>query len=277
MSRLRILYNNSADQASSLVASSTAGGLVASNLLTDIKSQVWRSTSTTATLTLQWAAGKLLGLVALPFCNFSASATIRVQLYTEPADVTPVLDTGVQPAAAYTPLGLWNWGYVPMGVNAYSYSGATYAVIWFTVTSAKKCVITLDDSTNTLGYLEASRLVAGSYWEAEVNPDWGASLGVTDRTENFRNDAGDLLSDRGSIHKSLNLPLSQMTTADRAAIFNILRGNGLNRPMFVSVYPELADSTLDQEHQVYGKLAKSSSIASANYAKFASTLEIEEL
>lgn len=277
MNRLRILYNNIADQASSLVASSTAGSLAASNLLTDIKSQIWRSTSTTATLTVQWSTGRMLGLVALPFCNFTSAATIRVQVYAEPTDVTPVLDTGAQLAAPYTPLGLWNWGYLPLGVNAYSYAGAAYAVIWFTITTGKKVVVTLEDATNAAGYLEASRLVMGSYWQAEVNPDWGASVNIADRTENFRNDAGDLLSDRGSIHKSVVLPLSQMTQTDRAAVFNLLRGNGLSRPLFVSVFPEDTNTQLEQEHQVYGKLAKGSSIASANYAQFATNLEIEEL
>ena len=65
---MRIVADNAADR-STLIASSTAGLLAASNLLTDIKSEVWRSTGTSATLTMSWPVAELVGMVALPFCS----------------------------------------------------------------------------------------------------------------------------------------------------------------------------------------------------------------
>ena len=47
---VRIIYDNAADRAT-ITASSTAGVLVASNMQDDRKSVVWRSTSTSATIT----------------------------------------------------------------------------------------------------------------------------------------------------------------------------------------------------------------------------------
>ena len=53
MPNLRILYENVADDCSSIAADSTSGTLVAANLLTDIKTEVHRSTSTTSTTSLR--------------------------------------------------------------------------------------------------------------------------------------------------------------------------------------------------------------------------------
>ena len=80
-SQIRILNNNAADRAT-LSASTTAGSLVVANLKTDYKSDVYRSTGTTATITATWTSNETIGVVVLPFCNLTATATIRVKLYT---------------------------------------------------------------------------------------------------------------------------------------------------------------------------------------------------
>ena len=86
MSILRVLNVNLADS-STVVASVTAGSLAASNLLTNIKSQVWRSTGTSATLTASWTVAKTFNCVILPFTNFTNAATMRVRGYANLADV----------------------------------------------------------------------------------------------------------------------------------------------------------------------------------------------
>lgn len=79
---LRIVYDNAIDR-STLSASSTAGSLASSNLLTDNKSEVWRSTGTTARLTATWSVAELIACVAMPYCNLSSTATMRVRLTSE--------------------------------------------------------------------------------------------------------------------------------------------------------------------------------------------------
>jgi len=59
---VRIAYINKSDTAT-ITASSEAAGLVASNLKTNYKTEIWRSTGTSATLTVVWPAGKQVSVV----------------------------------------------------------------------------------------------------------------------------------------------------------------------------------------------------------------------
>jgi hypothetical protein len=275
MNNLRVVYDNAADRAT-LSASSTAGGLVVNNLLTDFKSEVWRSTSTTATLTITWATAEIIGMVALAFCSLSPLATFRVRGYAHAADTTPLIDvTGY--ACEGSDLTSFNWGSEPLGVNAYSYGGGTYGVLWFTQDAYEKLVIDIVDNTNTLGYIEASRVICGSYWSPTYNAEYGVQVGITDNSKQERTDAGDLRTDRGTIAKTLSFDVSFLTSQDRNKVYNILRGNGLFRPIYVSLTPEADDPTEEQVFQIYGKMSRQGSIKYQFINQFSSTIEIEEL
>jgi len=86
VNNMRVVADNAADRAT-LTASSSAGALVQANLLTDTKSDVWRASGTSARLTLIWVGAETIGCVALPFCNLSPTATMRVRVTNE-AQVT---------------------------------------------------------------------------------------------------------------------------------------------------------------------------------------------
>ena len=273
--KLRVVYNNAANRGT-VTASSTAGTLVVANLLTDSKADTWRATGTSATITTIYTTSELVSMVALPFCNLTSSATFRVKCYTNSGDVSPVLDTGVVLAAAPTPLGMWDWGNIPMGVNSYSYGGASYGVIWFATQSVKKVELIIADSTNPSGYIEASRLVMGAYWspenDAELSPQW---IPVEDSTHE-RSDSGDLRTDIGTLNKKLQITLPVMTAADRNTMMNILRGNGMSRPIYLSLFPQDSDSSNEQAFQVYGKLVQQTGVTLSNWNLYSTTIEIEE-
>ena len=273
--KLRVVYNNAANRGT-VTASSTAGTLVVANLLTDSKADTWRATGTSATITTIYTTSELVSMVARPFCNLTSSATFRVKCYTNSGDVSPVLDTGVVLAAAPTPLGMWDWGNIPMGVNSYSYGGASYGVIWFATQSVKKVELIIADSTNPSGYIEASRLVMGAYWspenDAELSPQW---IPVEDSTHE-RSDSGDLRTDIGTLNKKLQITLPVMTAADRNTMMNILRGNGMSRPIYLSLFPQDSDSSNEQAFQVYGKLAQQTGVTLSNWNLYNTTIEIEE-
>ncbi|WP_170298783.1 phage head spike fiber domain-containing protein [Massilia eburnea] len=79
---MRIVYDNAVSRAV-LAASSTAGVLAVGNLQADDKASVWRATGKAARLTATWANAESIGAVALPFCNLSPSATMRVRVSKE--------------------------------------------------------------------------------------------------------------------------------------------------------------------------------------------------
>ena len=276
MANLRILHDNAANRVSSLSASTTSGSLAAANLLTDRKAEVHRATATSVTYTATWASPELMSMVALAFTNYTSTATIRVRAYTLAADASPAVDTGAVLACGYSPLGLWPWGTVPLGVNAFSYGGGTYGRAYFTAGAYEKLVIDIVDVDQPLSYVEASRLIVGAYWSPEYNAAYGATARVNDTTANTRSQSGDLRSDVGTVSRSLSINLEWIAEADRPRLWNILRGSAKSGPVFISLFPEDADPELEQAHQIYGKLASDLAISHPMFGIFSGPLEVEE-
>lgn len=264
MPNLRVVYNNAADKTATLVASTTAGSLAASNLQTDIKTEIWRSTSTTATLTATWGGSYNASCVSLPFSNLTPTATMRVQCYTLSGDSSAVLDTGNVLCCAA------NTGFVPT-------FGGTYATVWFAQTSVQKIVITITDTANTAGYVQAGRLVIGTYWTPDRDPESDSvKLTMQDDSKPFRSESGNLWTDRGPMYKKLSLDLQVMTQNDRNAIWRIVAGNGLTTSFFMSVMAQSSDAMEEQLHSVYGRLSTSSAIQYKYQHLSATSLQLEE-
>ena len=277
MPNLRIIADNAADRAT-ITTSSTAGSLTAANMKQDRKSKVWRSLGTTASITLIWATSEILSGLALPFCNLTATATIRVRGYTLDTDVTPLFDTGTNPAVGYSGLGLWDWGALPLGVNAYSYGGGAYATSWFsTYFSVKKLVIDLADTNNAAGYIECSRLVTGSAWSPTFNTSFGIPVSVVDSSTHARSDSGDLVTTRGTQHRSISFDLNWLNAADRQRFSAIMKGNGLPKPMFISLFPEDLDKEKEQTYQLYGKMPQLSALSHPIFTIYSGHIDIEEI
>lgn len=165
-----------------------------------------------------------------------------------------------------------------MGANGYAYGEGTHARAWLAAPAAVRFLrIEISDPGNPGGYIEAARLVCGNYWEPEFNPDYGASVQPVDSSTNFRNGAGDLMSDVGTRNDKLSLSMSWLKPGDRAALLRILRGNGITRPSFVSLFPNHSDPLLEQDHQVFGKLVETPAMSLPSYNIAAATLQIESV
>lgn len=272
---MRVVYDNAVDR-STLTATAGVGTLVATNLLTDIKSEVWRTATTTAQITLTWVNTESVGCAALPFCSLSQTATMRVRGYTNAADATALFDTG-NVLCSPNGFGKWNWGATPLGVNAYAYSGAAYGMVWFAHAFVKKLVIDIIDTGNTLGYIEAARVVTGPYWTPLYGADYGAQLSVGDLSKHERSDAGDLRTDRGAMFKKVSLDLSYMPAEDRNVVWDIARTNGMSKPLLFSLSPTNTDTIEDQMFQVYGKLSQQSALRYQFMSQFSTSIELEEI
>ena len=165
-----------------------------------------------------------------------------------------------------------------LSANAYAYGGGSLARAWIAAPFAVSALrIEITDAGNPSGYIEASRLVCGGYWEPASNPDYGASLQPVDTSKNFRNDAGDLMSDIGTRNDKLSLSLSRLKQSDRAMLLRILRGNGVTRPVLISLFPGHTDTLLERDHQLVGKLAESPAMSLPSYNIAAATLQIESI
>lgn len=278
MANMRIVYNNVLEAYATLTASSTAGSLVVTNLLNDIKSNVWRSTGTTATITVTWTTLKALSFVGLPFCNLSPTATVQVKLYSDTAGTAQVLDTGAVLASPAQMTGYNDVGMVTPGVNSFGYGGGNYADVWFTQTNARRLEVVITDTSNSSGYIECSRLVCGAYWSPTYNPSYDSvKLSLNETSKHERSDAGDLYTDRGPMFKTLSFSLQYMPESDRDVFWRITRGNGMTRSVYVSITPDSTNALEEQMFQVYGKLSRQSEISYQYINQFAGQVQIEEI
>lgn len=306
---LRIIYQNIVDlSTTNIVASSTASASTpATNLAVNTKSQVWRSGSVTtaadpvsgfytakANLIVSLVSSNIGGIV-LPFCNLSSLATIRVRGYTGTAPTlsgtvdlptvattgTLKFDTGTVLACPYQVLGLWNWGSLPLGVNSYSYGGGTYGRVWIPLRSQAACtslLIEIVDPNNSTPYIELSRLVIGSYWSPQYNTSYGLSSNTTDLSNHERSESGDLITNRGIRFRSMKFDLNWLTASDRLEFSRILRGNGLPKPLLISLFPDNStDYDKEQAHQMYGKLSQFSDVVNPILDLYSTSIDIEEI
>lgn len=313
---LRIIYQNILDlSGTTITASSTASAATpTTNLKLDSKSQVWRSASQTSTsytspsgdtlyrpvanLVITLTSAQIVGGVIFPFCNLSQTAKIRVRGYTGTAALvgtpavqnttdpgggvaggTLIFDSTVTTAAPYQNFGLWNWGSIPLGVNSYSYGGGTYGRVWIpTPQACTSILIEIYDPACVSPYIEISRIVAGSYWSPKYNTSFGLSTGSQDLSQHERSESGDLITNRGIRYRNMKFELTWLPPEDRLEFTRILRGNGLPRPLFISLFPNNSeDYEKEQAHQIYGKLSTLNDITHPIFEMYSTSIEIEEI
>lgn len=277
--RLRILYNNVVDDCASISAFTEASAsLAVENLLTEYKSEVWRANGKASeSVTLTWDTVQTFNMAAFIWNNFSSAATMQFEVFTETTDIVPAANFTLIPCCSYNPLGTWSWGMTPLGVNAFSYGGNKYARIFFETVQGRKARVTVRDPLNTSSYVEAGRLVLGTYWSPELNPSWGAGVDWDFGTKHRRTDAGDLRTELRPQHRTLKLQFDWIKTEeDRLRFWEILSGNGMARPVYINLFPEDEYPAKEQSHQVYGKLSNNSGMSHPQYGVFSMPLVIEE-
>ena len=304
---LRIIYSNLVDlSTTTITASSTQSGTPSvSNLKKDAKGLIWRSSPTTissttvrAYLTIDFGSGNAKSIqgVVLAFTNLvSSTATIKVQ----GSDIAFAANTesqidnpGVIPANIATPvlacpwntLGLPDWGTNPVGANTYAYGGGTYARVWLSDTTPRRywnIEITDTRPAGTGHYIEVSRLIMGQYWTPTYNTGYGMTNSMKDMSTHERTESGDLISQRGPRYSCLNFDLKYVNPIDRIQLTKIMLGNGLPRPLLVSLFPDNGTTTIKAEmeraHQIYGKMATLPGITYDMLDIYSTQFEIEEV
>lgn len=271
MKNLRIVYDNAADRATLSSTKTFRAGMGIDKLVVDDKFQVCRSIDQTFNVTAKWPQGETIGAVVLPFTNMSPTAVIKV---TTPQGY----DSGWILACPAPSTRLRGWA-ADKSASAYGYGGGACARVWITpaLTNVTEMTVHLYDENTVQGYVEASRLVIGDYWEPEQGVEQGATITSVDTSKQYRTEAGSLLTDVGTKYKKQSLPMPWLSGTDRAAFWDILVGNGLTAPMFISVHPNATDVNLERMHQMYGKLVTTPIMSTPYWDANSATLEFEEV
>jgi hypothetical protein len=257
MPNLRIIYDNEADSAT-IAASTTASGFSTSNMQNEHKTQVHRSTGTTVVYTLVWSSAVVVGAVALPATNLTGDSTIRVELFSDAGATVLLQDSGTISAAPGLVLDLWDWA-EPLNANSFAYGGYAKTTVWFENQqgSVLSCKITLTDTTNSAGYIDCAKIVAGSYWEPTHNLEKGYEQGLVDTSVLSRTESGNLIADRGIIHEKVKFDFALLPESDRSQLNLILRRIGTSQNFLISLLALDESNTAEQDLIIYGKRSNS--------------------
>lgn len=312
LNNLRVVYNNLADLSATTITSSFAGSSPLSNLQKDAKGSVWRSATNTAAATtaktfllVDFGTGTAptVTSVILPYTNLSASnATITVTGYSS-AGVAPTfggtialptvsvvgavaagVPTNNMQCCPWNSLGINADSSNPAAANLYAYGGGTCARVWLTTSiTARYLLIEINDNfaSKTNSYIEVGRLVVGSHWSPKYNTGYGMSNTIRDLSTHERTESGDLVTQRGPRFNSLNFNLDFLDQSDRQTLSKIMLGNGMPKPMFVSLFPNngtaLADAEMERAHQIYGKLVTLPGVNYSTLNMYSTQFELEEV
>jgi len=173
----------------------------------------------------------------------------------------------------------WDSSYLPQGANSYAYGSGTYARVW--LPNAQTCsslTIAITDNENTAGYVEASRLVIGDYWSPTYNTSFGLVSAPKSLSTNSRTESGDLVTNRGIQYNTMSFDLTWLTPTDRAVFTKIIKANGINKGLLISLFPDASeDYDKEQTFQIYGKLTQVPDLTHPMFSIYSSKIEIEEI
>lgn len=242
-----LLYDDVIKNATALTASTSASGYDRLHMQTDNKLSTWRSTAVTIqTLTATFTAANI-NTIALAGHNLIAGSIVRCRIYTLSGDASPVYDSGNRTLTDVLPPPD---GFDTNNSLSFGFGGGNYFVNLSGTYSAEKIIVSVTSSANPDGFIEISRLLAG---EAIVTSKilYDATVGCFDTSARARSDAGQMVIDRMPKSKNLSLSLSNLDNDERLSINKMLRKNGSNTPVFVSIFPVATDKKA-REFEIYG-------------------------
>lgn len=237
---VRIITPNDADAATLTASPAAVATLPVTNLQDPTRARLWRSISAVPqTIFGDWADAYSVSGFALVRHNLTPNATLRLKIYDGPGQTGMMLyDSGN--TAIGTAIG---WGELVWGRDAWGgsniFSGWAYAftTLWFSADYARSFSLTITDTANPDGYLQASRLFLGQYFEPLMNFDYGVSLGWEESSKQQRTDGGTLRTDAFDPYRRITFSLSNLGDGERAQLMEIARKVGMRDDLFLSCFP----------------------------------------
>lgn len=241
MSNLRIMDSSLSDEATLADGNSNiSASLPVTNLQNPLREYATRTINTNDMIVLvDFSASTIISGIHLGRCNFSNDVTWRIRCYGSAGQTgTLVYDSGTLNFISLLGWGEFEWGGDPWGASSMDGWPDKFATHWFTAISCRSMSITISDSGNTDGYLEAGRLFIGRYFSPEKNCDWGPALKWIDTSKQFRTAGGSIRTENKFLYRQLDFNLSWLNKNEAERLLNMQRKNGLRNDYFISLYPE---------------------------------------
>ena len=262
---IRFLLKNLADLAT-LSSSDFAASLPVTNLQAEGRGKVARTSNATGTKTINGnlAASSSINCVVLSRHNLTASATWRLQLYSAANQTTQVYDSSAgTPSPAASVFSDWD-------------AGSQFSVRYFTtVASVLSFRIELADATNPAGYLEAKRLLLGSYFEPGVNAEYPLAMRWKDDSIQRRTMGSSIRTDGRAKYRCLTGSLGRLTDAEYSTFLDASGYAGTSREVWVAAWPGVTGNK-ERDYSMVGKFSALPSFANHEYDNHRAAFEIEE-
>lgn len=274
--RLRIVPVNAADSAVLTASSQASADTGPAWLQTVGRTDIWRAAGTAATLTAVLdSLITPIDCVAIMTSNLSSACTWRVRLLSSGGVV--LFDSGSVLACPPLPFAQFDWGFQPLGVNAFTFGLSAQSVCWLPArVAAASVLIDIVDPSNPAGYVEAARLVIGETWSPDDNYSYGSSLVWSSLSKSSRAEDGTLRTDAGASLRRFSLALDSMTETDRRRFAEIGRNVGLVKDFLVSARPADADASVVADYTMMAKFARDPAHSRRSFGRYAAAVEIEE-
>jgi hypothetical protein len=241
MSRVRIIAPNRLDEAALTASPALVAGLPVENLQDDSRARVARSVGLPSPQYIRgdWPAFRQINSFALWRHNLSGAATLRLKLYAGLGQTGDLLyDSGAIELGSIIPWGELVWGVDTWGAELFEDWPVASHVMWFDPVRPLSFELELDDPANPDGYIQASRIVMGSYFMPDVNFSRPFKFRWEDESTQERTDGGSLRTDEQESYRAFTFSLDWLNEAERAAFVEILRQMGKKKTMFLSMFPE---------------------------------------
>ena len=237
---VRMMIVNEFDSATlALVAGVEVPTLPAANLQLYNNSRRLRTSTTAFTLAGEFDEIKLCTGIVLWRHNFTAAATLRVELFDGPAQTGELLfDSGITDAMPQTAWSDWDWRVDPLLNSAFQDTDTQYSQVWFGECFARSFRITVSDASNPFGYLDLTRIYMGRHFSPAVNFSWGSQLGWGSNDEQLRTDDAGLFSKDAPLWRKYTFSLEHLDESDRSEFSRAITHARRFKDWFISLYPE---------------------------------------
>lgn len=240
MSNLRIIESSLSDSATlSDGNSNISSSMPVANLQNSLREYYTRTTNLSdMIINVDFAADQVVSAVHLGRCNLSSAATWRIQCYDAASQSGNIVyDSAAIDFIVPLTFGELDWGVDAFGAAAMEDWAQRFATHWFSAVAVRSMKITISDSANADGYLQAGRLFIGRYFSPSTNCDWGASLLWHDRSEQYRTAGGSLRTENRDSYRELSFNLSWLDDGEATRLLNMQKTNGKRGDYFISFYP----------------------------------------
>tara|TARA_R110000824_G_scaffold271664_2_gene460150 strand:- start:134 stop:982 length:849 start_codon:yes stop_codon:yes gene_type:complete len=271
---------NYVDSPGTISADTAVGTLPVSNLQDRQLVKVFRNTATSSVITVDFGSIKTIDHVALVDHNITQAGTINIDLSTV-SDFSVLAYDGAAEIAWPTaeefgtlPWGVFVWGGILGSTVGYKIS--SYAIMPTTI-AARYLRITISDSTNTDGYIQAGRLVAGPSYVPSVNAAFGMEFEFVDNSRVSKSRGGQTFIDEVDRYRVCRFELRNIPQDEMMAnVFNNLdRLRGVAKDVLIIPQPDDSDTWITQN--VYGRVISSSPVYNTGMSLYGRQFEIEEL